>query len=210
MSPGKLLKAFMLTVAIFLFSASLLGGDSDFSRRVYVGVYQNKPKIFLDDNGEPSGLFIDLLEQIAKKEKWELKYISGSWPECLQNLAENKINLMPDVAYSEERDELFDFHSIPVLESWSRIYSSKESVIEDLTDLEGKKVAILDKSIQEDVFNQLMEGLGYEVEIIPVSSLTEAFEYARDGLVDAAIANHLFGEYYYLNYELEKTTIDFN
>ncbi len=209
MSLKKLFKI-LLTISILLISFSLFGEDNDFSRRVYVGVYQNKPKIFLDENGVPSGFFIDLLEQIAKEENWELKYISGSWSECLQNLVENKIDLMPDVAYSEERDELFDFHSIPVLESWSRIYSSKESGIEDLTDLEGKKVAILDESIQEDVFNQLMEGFGYEVEIIPVSSLTEAFEYARDGVVDAAIANHLFGEYYYLNYELEKTTIDFN
>lgn len=210
MSFGKLLNNFGFTILILFASFSLFGEDSDFPRRVYVGVYQNKPKIFLNDNGEPPGIFIDLLEKISIEEKWDLKYISGTWSECLKYLAEGKIDLMPDVAYSEERDKIFDFHSIPVLESWSRIYSSQKSEINALTDLNGKSVAVLDESIQEEIFGQLMDGFGYSVEIVPVRSLTEAFEYARNGQVDAAIANHLFGDYYYRSYELEKTTFDFN
>jgi PAS domain S-box-containing protein len=197
-------------ILFLFFICSLLGVNTVFSQRVYVGVYQNSPKIFIDDSGNPSGIFIELLEEIAAKENWELEYISGSWSECLKNLEEGKIDLMPDVAYSEERDELFDFHNIPVLESWSRIYASSESDISDLGDLNGKRIAVLKGSIQEEIFRQLMNGFGYEVTLIPASSLTEAFEIASNAQADAAIANHLFGDYYSQEFGLLRTTIDFN
>ncbi|MGC9384411.1 MAG: ATP-binding protein [Kosmotogaceae bacterium] len=117
---------------------------------------------------------------------------------------------MPDVAYSEERDEIFDFHNISVFESWSRVYVSNESEINDLDDLNGKLIAVLKDSVQEEIFRQLMNGFGYEVTLIPASSLTEAFEIASNAQADAAIANHLFGDYYSQEFGLSRTTIDFN
>jgi PAS domain S-box-containing protein len=55
-----------------------------------------------------------------------------------------------------------------------------------------------------------MNGFGYKVAIIPADSLEQAFEFAQDGSADAAIANHLFGDYFYLKHGLVKTMIDFN
>ena len=45
---------------------------------------------------------------------------------------------------------------------------------------------------------------------MPVQSLEQAFALASSGEVDAAIANHFFGDYYYLDYGLVKTPIVFN
>lgn len=45
---------------------------------VNVGIYQNKPKIFMDENNVPKGFFVDVL---------------------------NKIDIMPDVAYTIKREK---------------------------------------------------------------------------------------------------------
>ena len=180
------------------------------SREVRVGVYQNEPKIFIDETGEASGFFIDLLNEIAAQEGWEITYVQCKWAECLAMLEDGQIDLMPDVAYSEERDTKYDFHKIPVIESWSRVYASHQAQINELSDLNGQRVAVLQGSIQQRVFEQLMKGFGYEVTLVPAASLTEAFLLARDGKADAAIANHLFGDYFQQEYELEQTTIYFN
>ncbi|MCX7680776.1 MAG: ATP-binding protein [Anaerolineae bacterium] len=180
------------------------------SRTVRVGVYQNAPKIFLDENGRAAGLFVELLERIAAEEGWTLVYVPCEWAACLQALADGVIDLMPDVAYSAERDEIYDFHQTPVLESWSRVYASPSSPIREIADLDGKRIAVLRRSIQQTVFAQLMEGFGYQVTLIPTDSPAQAFELAAKGQADGAIASHLFGDYFYRQYGLVKTSFDFS
>jgi PAS domain S-box-containing protein len=190
-----------------MFSSGAVVGHT---RTVRVGIYQNEPKIFMDENGRPGGIFVELLNEIAVKEGWILVYVPCEWAACLQALEDGQIDLMPDVAYSVERDVIFDFHKTPVLESWSRVYASPDVPINQISDLNGKRIAVLKESIQQTVFEQLMNGFGYEVTIILADSFEQAFAMAADGSADAAISNHLFGNYFYQKYGLLKTTIDFN
>jgi ABC-type amino acid transport substrate-binding protein len=68
-----------------------------------VGIYDNEPKIFMDANGEPSGFWPDVIDYIAQEEGWSIAYIHGTWDECLSGLEKDEIDVMPDVAYTEER-----------------------------------------------------------------------------------------------------------
>ena len=70
-------------------------------------------------------------------------YVPCEWAACLQALEDGQIDLMPDVAYSTERDAMYDFHKIPVIESWSRVYASPDTPINKLSDLDGKRIAVL-------------------------------------------------------------------
>ena len=93
------------------------------ARQVRVGVYSNEPKIFTDATGKPSGVLIEVLESIAAKEGWKLEFVACDWQDCLDALKAGKIDLMPDVAYSPQRDQMFDFHKQPSLYSWSQLYA---------------------------------------------------------------------------------------
>ncbi len=179
-------------------------------RKVRVGVYQNEPKVFWDEERQAAGLFIELLEKIAEEERWNLVYVPCAWPNCLQALTDGEIDLMPDVAYSAEREAIYDFLRTPVLECWSRVYAAPQSQIVQIPDLNGMRVAVLRGSIQESVFEQLMDGFGYEMDLVATDSFEQAFKLVADGQVDAAIANNLFGDYFYQEYGLSRTAIDFN
>jgi PAS domain S-box-containing protein len=206
---GRHAWAYNLCAALLLTLAFSPGAANDQSRTVRVGVYQNEPKIFVDENGQPAGIFVELLNEIALQEGWTLVYMPCEWAACLRALEDGQIDLMPDVAYSLERDTKYDFHKTPVLESWSRVYASPDARINKISDLDGRRVAVVKGSIQQPVFEQLTNGFGYNVAIIPADSFEQAFALAADGSADAAIANHLFGDYFYQKYGLLKTTVDF-
>lgn len=181
------------------------------ARTVRVGLYENEPKAFsAESDGEPAGIFVDLLKEIAVQEDWQLVWVPGTWEEGLQGLRKGRIDLMPDVAYSTERDASFDFHTTPVVDSWSYVYAAPGVRVDRISQLIGKRVAVLRDSIQETVLTQMVAGFRYDIEIVPADSLQEAFRMAAEGEVDAAVANHLFGDYFYLQEGLSKTPIVFN
>ena len=45
------------------------------AQQLRVGVYQNPPLIGMDENNNPEGFFIHILEHIAQEEGWELIYV---------------------------------------------------------------------------------------------------------------------------------------
>lgn len=105
--------------------------------RLRVGVYENPPKIGLAANGQPQGIFIDILAAIATVEDWHVEYVPGTWNEGLARLTAGEIDLMPGVAHSAERERMYLFHREPVLSDWSQIYAPRNTRIHVLPDLQG-------------------------------------------------------------------------
>ena len=180
------------------------------TRTVYVGIYQNPPKIFIDEMGLPAGIFVDLLNEIAEKENWNLIYVPCKWSDCLESLEEHRIDLMPDVAYSRARDERYDFHDTPVIDSWSQVYANASTRVSTLSDLDGRRIAVLKQGIQEGIFEQMMNGFGFTVTFVEAETYEEAFFLAHHGYADAVLSNHFIGDYLYQNYELTKTPVVLN
>jgi diguanylate cyclase (GGDEF)-like protein/PAS domain S-box-containing protein len=179
------------------------------TREVRVGVYQNEPKIFSGTDGKPSGIFGDLLQAIAREHNWTLQAVPCKWQACLDALQAGEIDLMPDVARNEQRAKIFDFHTTPALLSWSQIYKHPQAGISSALDLKGKRIAVLDGSIQQDYLESLLSGFRVQAEIVPVRSLDDAFEAVAARRVDAAVANRFFGDLQAPRYALEATPILF-
>lgn len=182
-----------------------------FARRsVRVGVYQNPPKVFVDESGVPAGIFIDVLRHIAAAEDWELQFVEGSWAEGLERLASGQLDLMPDVAYTAERARNFSFHSVPVLSSWFQVYAHRGSRIQSILDLAGKKIAVLQGSVQQDTFAPMVKSFGLEVTLVAAPDYESVFTAVVRGEADAAIANQFYGNMNAKKLGLEDTAIIFN
>jgi len=174
-----------------------------------VGVYQNPPKVYLDENEVPRGIFVDLIEAIAQAEGWKVEYVYGTWSQCLESLEKHAIDLMPDVAFSREREEKYDFHHVSAVESWSQLYARPGARIAEARDLDGKRVAILKGAIQRKEIQRMMEGFGYRVTFVETESLPDAFAATAKGKADVAVANRHFGDHSYRKYGLLRTPIIF-
>ena len=209
-SRTPVLWASLVGIALFMLVTILSGWVKAENRTVRVGVYQNKPKIFLTDSGVADGFFIDLLEEIAKRENWTLVYVPCEWEACLTALETGEIDLMPDVAYSLERDEKYDFHHIPAAESWSRAYADPTSQVNRIDQLDGQRVAVLNGSIQQKALVQAMEEHGFSVTVVPAKSLEDAFGLVTQKSAVAVVTNHFYGDYFYRDYGLARTSIILN
>jgi len=183
-------KQLLCLLALLLAVQPCLGADP----LLKVGAYHNPPKIQLDDSGKPTGIFPDVLQTIADAEGWTLEMVPCEWDECLTLLDEGKLDLMPDVALSSARSERFQFHSIPVLLSWSQIYESSKMHLRSLLDLGGKRVAVLQGSIQQDYLRDLADSFDLPVEWIEVDTLEAGFQAVKTGRADAVASNYFFGD----------------
>ncbi|WP_419662862.1 two component system sensor histidine kinase [Desulfosarcina variabilis str. Montpellier] len=180
------------------------------ARIIKVGVYENNPKVFTEESGKAAGIFIEIIEAIAEKENWELKYLNGSWAEGLERLEIGEIDLMPDVAYTADRENLFDFHKIPVLSSWFQVCVPKSSPINTILDLNGKRIAVLEGSVQQEAFVHLNNGFGLNTKIISLPDYKSIFGMVSKNEADAAITNRFYGQVHSKEFGLKDTAIIFS
>ncbi len=165
------------------------------SQSVRVGVYDNQPKVYQDDKGVDLGVYPDILNYIAARENWKLNYIHGTWEEGLRRLKKGEIDLMVDVAVSDERLKEFDFTKETVMGSWGAVCADKKTKIESLQDLNGKKIAIVKSSVYlggEDGIDIYIKALGLKVQFIYVDEYDQTYELLNKGEVDAAVVSHIF------------------
>jgi diguanylate cyclase (GGDEF)-like protein/PAS domain S-box-containing protein len=181
---------FLLVCVVLACTARLYAGEPV---KLKVGLYENAPKIFTDRDGKPAGLLVELLHEIARAEHWEIQYIHCVWAECLESLRAGGLDLMPDVAYTDARAELFSFPGVPVLHSWSQVYRLPGMSLKGVPDLAEKKITVLRGSSQANVLRSILDGHGIAAKIIPVDSLKEGFKAVAGGQADATVANHFFG-----------------
>jgi signal transduction histidine kinase/ABC-type amino acid transport substrate-binding protein len=178
-------------------------------RIVKVGVYENAPKIFISESGQPAGIFIDIIQEIGKREGWNLQYVPGTWGEGLDRLVKGEIDLMPDVAYTSDRETMYAFHKVPVLSTWSQVYARKESGIRSILDLRGKRIAVLERSVQQGAFARLSADFELDATLIPVADYDTIYQMVAKNEADAAISNRFHGLMHAKQVGLEDTTIVF-
>jgi len=188
---GRFISGLLIIWLTFLFLFLPSAGAAE--RIVTVGVYENAPKIFTSESGHPAGIFIDIIEHIAKSEGWRLHYVSGTWAQGLDRLAKGEIDLMPDVAYTADREKTFSFHKVSVLSSWSQVYAPKGSGIKSILDLNGKRILVLEGSVQQDVFARLSGGFGLKIIFMAVPDYETMFKIVASSGADAAITNRFYG-----------------
>ncbi|MCF8105315.1 MAG: transporter substrate-binding domain-containing protein [Desulfohalobiaceae bacterium] len=170
---------------------------------VRVGIYQNKPKVYLDEAGRPAGIWVDLLGDIARQEGWDLDYVPGTWQQCLDRLRAGKLDIMVDVAYSRDRAEMYDFNRETVLSNWARIYSRAGLDIENVEQLQGKRVAVMQGGISFERFKQF----NIACEYVLCSGYKEVFQALDRGAAEAGIISRLYGLAEEDKYEVRRTPI---
>lgn len=196
-----------VTIAAWQWRSDLTGSAT--ARDVRVGFYENEPKVYTSAQGRPAGLFIELLDQMARTEKWRLRYVPCDWSQCLAQLQAGEIDLMPDVAYSAERAQQYDFHTASVASSWSQVYVQPGLKVYSLADLADKRIALLQGGIQQNFFDQLMAGAEYRYRPVAVSSLEQGYAAVLTGRADAVVTNSFFAARNGARYDLQETPIVF-
>lgn len=192
---------------VFLLSGLLC--SAAFALNIKVGIYHNPPKYFPDTMGHPSGFFGELFDHIVKNEGWTVEYVPCRWDECLNKTERGEIDLMLDVAYTSKRAERFDFNRQIILSNWVVLYSNKHTRIDSVMDLDGKRIALLKGSVQEELITKTAREFGITPRLLYVQSLLQGFEVTQAGKADVCAVNELFGREREHQFELYKSKVSF-
>jgi len=116
----------------------IVGGDYDFP-----------PYSFLDSSGSPTGFCTDLSREIAKVTGLRFQFKLEKWADVRKNLEEGRIQLVQEMAYSKERDKLYDF-SIPFDYTTHTIFIKKGMPYIRAEELTGRSILVTRGDIGHD------------------------------------------------------------
>ncbi|MES2611322.1 MAG: EAL domain-containing protein [Pseudomonadota bacterium] len=156
-------------------------------------MYPNEPTVFMNQHGRPAGIFVDLLNLVAARERWSVRYVPCELRACLDDLQNGRLDLVPDVPRTKAREAQFDFTAQPLVDTWSQVYRQPSSPIQSVLDLDGKRVAVQRGTVQGEHFIALTRRYGLQVMVVEVDSSDQAFSAVGSKNAEAAITNHLFG-----------------
>ena len=177
--------------AILVFAIWLLAFNSWADEAVVrVGIYDNKPLVAMGSSG-PEGLFVDVLNKVASEQGWIIQYRYGTWDECYKALIAGELELLPVVAYNEDRAKLLQFSDNALIANWGEIYTNRSLSIESIDDLRNQRIAFLENDTHSQYFMKLLESLGIDHADIRVSSYADMLLALEEGRADAGVFNHI-------------------
>jgi ABC-type amino acid transport substrate-binding protein len=147
------------------------------------------PLSIVNSDGQAGGFTVDLLRAALKETGREVTFKVGPWAEIKQELADGKLEVLPLVGRTPEREALFDF-TIPYLTLHGALFVRQDTTdIQTLDDLKGKRVAVM----KGDNAEEYVRRVRLSEHIITTGSFEEAFQMLSAGRADAVIAQKLMG-----------------
>ncbi|MCF6265127.1 MAG: diguanylate cyclase [Desulfuromusa sp.] len=163
---------------------------------VRIGLDNNPPLTFLSADGQATGLLPDLLTQIAKQEEWSLEFVPCQWQQCLKQLEAGSIDILPAIAFTEERAKKFRFAQETVMTNWGQVYQQPGSKLESVLQLENRALAVLKEDIyyigKYGIINMARK-FNIRINFVEVDTYLNAFTLLQEKKVDAALVSRLFG-----------------
>ena len=179
------------------------------ARKVRVGLFPASPLVFEKD-GKADGLFIDLLEHIAKENNWEIHYVRGTWSSLQEDLKNGTIDLLPSMGNTKERLALYDLSKNAVFIDYGVLFTKKKYVIHTIFDLNNMRIAGLKESVFTTGFKNYTESFGISCEITEVADNVQVMEYIVNDSVDAGVCIYSLGNELAKKYPVKVTPVSFS
>lgn len=141
------------------------------------------PYSFIDEAGRPTGFSVELFEAAARAMDIELEIRSDLWVTIRDDLAEGRIDALPLVGRTPEREELFDF-TVPYLSLYGGIVVHADTTdIHNLEDLRGRRIAVM----SGDNAEEFLRRNGFLPDLTIVPSFVDALHLVEGGAADAVL-----------------------
>jgi ABC-type amino acid transport substrate-binding protein/nitrogen-specific signal transduction histidine kinase len=150
----------------------VVGGDGDYP-----------PYEFLDRNGQPAGLNVDLTRAIARQLGIEVDIRLGEWNAIRKGLEDGEIDLVQGMFYSSARDKTYDFSPPHSVVAHTIAFRKGSPVPTDLASLSGLSVLVMTGDVMEDLAREA----GLSAGLVRVGSQEEALRRLASGEHDCAL-----------------------
>ncbi len=147
-----------------------------FEEKLFItGNEARAPKIFLDDNQQPKGYLVEVMNLIAKELKIAVEYKLQHWPKAVDDAISGKYAII-GFSRSNERMKIFDFTEEPLYYDKVILITTKSNPMkfETYEDLKNKKIAAIRGTNYGFIFEKLVKEKGFQyVETFNIDSQLE-------------------------------------
>ena len=204
MRENKYLKRIIIILLLFAIVVSLVipfntYADEQDHKVVRVGWFDSS-FCYYDEYGRRCGIDYEYQQKISAYTGWTYEYVEDSWPNLLQKLIDGEIDLLCDVSYKEEREELMLFPDLPMGTESYYIFTGSENreiTADDLSSLKGKRIGVNKGSVQEGFLHDWSDKHGINMEIVPLTV-------AEDESMKLVIKGEIDGYASIFNFEAEE------
>ncbi len=147
------------------------------------------PFAIVHPDGSAGGFSVELLEAASHAAGLTVAFNVGPWSQIKRDLAKKKIDVLPLVSFSEERDTVYDF-TAPYLRMNGTVFVREGySAITTISDLKEKEVLVM----EGDTAHEYLQHKQLTDKIITTLSFEEAFQLLAAGKHDAVVVQQIVG-----------------
>lgn len=157
-----------------------------------VGVIQREPVALSQQAGMFERFAAEILLAIAREQDWRLRFEGGSQQELLLKLERQQIDLLINLAYTQESRKRYLFNQQFLIIDWGEISTLKKSSIASLTDLDGRRIGVVKKSPYYRRLKKLLNRFHLEPELVTYRSFDDIASAIGKLEVDAGVFSREF------------------
>ena len=191
------------SILVFL----ILVGTISLSLTLRIGIWDDYPLAYVKDN-KAAGIYVDLLDEIAKKEGWKIFYRYYKWEDLFPALARGQIDCLGPIADTKSRRHEFTFNSEAFFQNWGVIVSKK--TISSIFDLEGKTIGIGIDDVYGHFLEEMLKSFSVKAEIKEAyNSFEDIAKDVASGKIDAGVMSRITAFMFVNKYKYHISSIVF-
>ena len=183
--------------------------DDDDNRSVItIGSSDYPPFMDLDNNGNPTGIDVDILEEAFDRIGYDIRFVTISWENKDDLLKSNDIDCVTGGFTINGRED--DYLWIgPYMNSNQIIVVNKGSGIDSLNDLNGKTIAVQSSSAAETILlERSNSNIPEDIQILSYEDNMLLFAALNSNYIDAFVADEPVVVQYMKDYETNFVILD--
>jgi PAS domain S-box-containing protein len=167
------------------------------------GGFDYPPFSYIDEDGKPKGIDVDLMRTIAKKENLKLEFKLSRWDKALAMLENGKVDVLIGVLFTPERQLKFNFTIPNVIDDYV-IFVRRGTTIRDIKDVQGKTLLI---EAGDASLETIVQPMGIQGNIRYLNSLPGSIRALSEGKGDYVIAPYSIGMQAVRRYNLRNVRV---
>ncbi len=149
--------------------------------------YDYPPYCFVNEDSIADGFSVELLQAVIDAMNLKVSFKTSNWNELKSELEQGKLDVLPLVGRTPEREHYFDF-TIPYFPMHGAIVVRKDNQsIKVLDDINGKKIAVM----SGDNAQEFVQSIDINCDIITTPTFKDALKDLSEGKYDAVIIQRL-------------------
>jgi polar amino acid transport system substrate-binding protein len=163
------------------------GGSGSSKPVLRIGIDDSyEPYTYVDENGDYAGLDIELAKEACRRMNCEPEFVAIKWDNKNEYLADGSIDCIWSCFSMSGREEEYTWVG-PYMYSRQMVAVMKDSEIQSLDDLNGKRVSVMSSTKPESVFLERESDAVPDVgELYSMENMQYVFTALQYGYVDAA------------------------